>query len=139
MSRLRGNLCFVYSEIIRLQGDSLFNLSKIFLILLSTITLSVFASTQDEINHLISFISSTDCKYERNGKMHSGSEAIEHINKKYAYFSDNINSTEDFIKYSATKSKISGKFYKIHCSNKEPINSQDWLLNELKAYRASQK
>lgn len=115
------------------------NLSKLFIILLSTITLNVFASTQDEINHLLSFIASTDCKYERNGTMHNGNEAVEHINKKYAYFSEDIKSTEDFIEYSATKSKMSGEYYKIHCSNQEPIKSKDWLLNELKAYRALQK
>jgi len=115
------------------------NLSKIFLILLSTLSLNVFASTQDEINHLLSFVESTDCKYERNGTMHNGKEAVEHINKKYAYYSDDIESTEDFIRYSATKSKMSGKHYKIHCSNKSSIKSQNWLLNELMVYRKAHK
>ncbi|ABV36380.1 conserved hypothetical protein [Shewanella sediminis HAW-EB3] len=71
--------------------------------------------------------------------MYNGAEAVEHINKKYEYFSDDIKSTEDFIKYSATKSKMSGKFYKIHCGNKSPVKSRDWLLTELEAYRKSQK
>ena len=84
------------------------NLNRILLILLSTLSLNVLASTQDEINHLLNFVASTDCKYERNGTMHNGKEAIEHINKKYEYYSDDIESTEDFIKYSATKSKMSG-------------------------------
>jgi hypothetical protein len=107
--------------------------------LLSTFSLNVFASTEDEINHLLSFVASTDCKYERNGTMHNGKEAFEHINKKYAYYSDDIESTEDFIKYSATKSKMSGKYYKIHCNNKSSIKSQDWLLTELMVYRKAQK
>jgi len=101
--------------------------------------LNVLASTQDEINHLLTFVASTDCKYERNGTMHIGTEAVEHINKKYAYYSDDIESTEDFVKYSATKSKMSGKYYKIHCSNKASIKSKDWLLTELTVYRKSQK
>jgi hypothetical protein len=111
------------------------NLTKIFVILLSTFSLNVFAATQDEINHLLRFVASTDCKYERNGTMHTGKEAVEHINKKYAYYSDDIESTEDFIKYSATKSKMSGKYYKIHCTNNSSMKSQDWLLAELLVYR----
>ena len=115
------------------------NLSKVLLILLSTFSLNVFATTQDEINHLLVFLESTDCRYERNGTLHNGAEAVEHIKKKYSYFSDDIKSTEDFIKYSATKSKISGEYYKVHCINKLPINSHDWLLRELKAYRKVKK
>ena len=115
--------------------DLYMNPSKVILILSSTFSLNVYATTQDEINHLLGFLESTDCKYERNGTLHNGAEAIQHIKKKYAYFSDDIKSTEDFIKYSATKSKMSGEYYKVHCINKSPINSQDWLLRELKAYR----
>ena len=115
------------------------NLNKIFVILLSTFSLNVFAATQDEINHLLNFVAATDCKYERNGTMHTGKEAVEHINKKYKYYTDDIESTEDFIKFSATKSKMSGKYYQIHCINKSSINSQDWLLAELMAYRKVNK
>jgi hypothetical protein len=96
------------------------------------------AATQDEIDHLLNFVATTDCQYERNGTLHSGKEAVEHINKKYAYYLDDIKSTEDFIKYSATKSSMSGKYYKIHCKNTAAVNSQDWLTTELTAYRHSQ-
>ena len=114
------------------------NLNKVLLILLSIFSLNAVATTQDEINHLLSYIASTDCKYERNGTMHNGTEAVKHIKKKYNYFYDDITSTEDFIKYSATKSKMSGEFYKIHCLDKDPVKSKDWLLTELKKYRGSQ-
>ena len=107
--------------------------------MLSTFSLDVIASTQDEINYLLSFVASTDCEYERNGTMHNGKKAVEHINNKYEYYSDDIESTEDFIKYSATKSKMSGKYYKIHCRSNAPVKSQDWLLGELKVYRQAQK
>jgi len=114
-------------------------MKNLLLILLSTFSLNLYASTQDEISHLMSFVAATDCKYERNGTMHNGTKAAEHINKKYDYYFDDIKSTEDFIKYSATKSTMSGKFYKIHCAKKAPIKSRDWLLAELKAYRKTQK
>jgi hypothetical protein len=116
------------------------NLFKFFLILLSICSLNVFASTQeDEINHLLRFIASTDCQYERNGTLHNGKEAVEHIKKKYQYYSDDIESSEDFNKHSATKSKISGKYYKIHCTDKAVVKSKNWLLTELTVYRETQK
>ena len=104
-------------------------------ILLLSLSANVFAATQDEINYLLDFVANTACQYERNGGFYDGVEAVAHINKKYDYFKDDIDSAEDFIKYSATKSKMSGKFYKIHCGNKAPVKSQDWLLEELKRYR----
>ena len=42
------------------------------------------------------------------------------------------------IKYSATKSTMSGRHYKIHCEGKETVTSKEWLLGELKRYRNSQ-
>ncbi len=100
---------------------------------------NVLASSQDEITHLLSYVKSTDCQYERNGTMHNGEEAAKHINKKYQYYIDDIKSTEDFIRYSATKSTMSGKFYRIHCPNKAVVRSQQWLLTELQAFRLKQE
>ena len=120
-------------------GEYKLKLSNVFLILLSVLSLNAFASTDNEINHLLNFVASTDCQYERNGTLHTGQEAVEHINKKYNYYSDDIKTTEDFIKYSATKSKISGKYYQIHCGNNPAVKSQDWLLTELSVYRKAQK
>jgi hypothetical protein len=111
---------------------------KVITILLSLLSFNVFASTQDEIAHLLKFVETTECKYERNGTLHNGAEAVKHINKKYQYYADDIKSTEDFIKYAATKSKMSGKYYKIHCANADVVKSQEWLLTELKTYRKSQ-
>lgn len=99
---------------------------------------SAVADTQQEINHLLAFVASTTCQYERNGSVYDGTRAEQHIKKKYAYFKDKINSAEDFIKYSATKSTMSGKLYKIHCGNMATQNSSDWLLDELKKYRDNQ-
>ena len=110
-------------------------LLKILLILSPLFSLNAFATPQDEISHLLQFVADTDCKYERNGTMHNGEEAYEHIKNKYEYYSDDIKSAEDFIKYSATKSTMSGKHYKIYCGNSAPIKSQAWLLKELSAYR----
>ena len=108
------------------------------LILMLSLTFNVYASSDDEIAHLLTFVEKTACKYERNGTMHTGVEAVEHINKKYRYYVDDIESTEDFIRYAATKSTLSGQYYKIHCAKQTPINSQRWLLTELKLFRQAQ-
>jgi hypothetical protein len=103
------------------------------------VSTSVLASSQDEINHLLRYVESTQCSYERNGSEYKGVDAVKHITKKYNYFKDKIKTTEDFIKLSATKSTMSGKFYSIHCNGKAPVKSQDWLLQELARYRAANK
>ena len=96
---------------------------------------TAIADTQQEIDHLLEFVASTTCQYERNGSVYDGARAVKHINRKYEYFKDEINSAEDFIKYSATRSKMSGKKYTIQCPGKEAVYASDWLLAELQAFR----
>ncbi len=99
---------------------------------------SAYADSQQEIEYLLQFVEQTPCTYERNGSSHSGAEAKNHIQKKYEYYKDKVETAEDFIKYSATESTFSGKKYKIHCANEATINSSDWLLGELQVYRSQQ-
>jgi hypothetical protein len=111
---------------------------------LTTISLLFFVSsgisgTQEEINHLLKFVSETKCQYERNGTMHSGKEAKEHIQKKYDYYEDDIKSAEEFIKLSATKSYMSGNHYMIHCPEQPVLKSSAWLLQELQVFRSTVK
>jgi hypothetical protein len=108
---------------------------RLLFISLSILSFYASASTEDEINHLLHFVENTDCRYERNGTFYKGSAAVKHINKKYNYFVDDISSAEDFIKLSATKSTLSGRYYKIHCGDNTPIKSQHWLLLELGRFR----
>ncbi len=90
---------------------------------------------QAEIDHLITYIQNADCKFIRNGKAHTPDEAVEHILKKYDHFKAKINSTEEFIEFCATKSILSDQPYKIGCPNRELVESEHWLLKELKKYR----
>ena len=98
---------------------------------------SVLAGTQEEIDHLLDFVADTSCKYDRNGTIHDGPEARDHINMKYEHYKKKVKTTEDFIRYSATKSMISGKKYQIRCPDSEAVFASDWLLDELKAFRES--
>ncbi|MGB0938583.1 MAG: DUF5329 family protein [Colwellia sp.] len=115
------------------------NLSKALILVTSLLSSNVFASMQDEINHLLQYVASTNCQYERNGTKYNGEAAQKHIKTKYQYFVDDIKTTEDFIMFSATKSNMSGKYYKIHCQGSSVVRSQEWLLAELKRYRLLHK
>ena len=106
-----------------------------------TLSLLVWSNTsfalsenEVEINHLLQFIGKANCTFVRNGDSHASSEAQSHINRKYNYVKSKVTSAEDFIKYTATKSSMSGKYYKVICTGEEKT-SQKWLLDELAAYR----
>jgi hypothetical protein len=118
-----------------MSGGLPLKMIKVIAFFIATVSMNVHSSTEDEINYLLNFVSTTDCKYERNGTMYNGVKAAAHIKRKYNYYLDDIKTTEDFIKLSATKSTMSGKYYKIHCQNKIAIKSQDWLLKALTSYR----
>lgn len=90
-----------------------------------------------EIQHLIEFVEISECRFKRNGKWHESHQAAAHIEKKYKYVAKRgrINSTEDFIKYAASKSSMSGKPYLVQCGDGEPMHCSRWLSGELAAYR----
>ena len=102
---------------------------------LQTATADVPAEQKPEVEHLLEFVRQSDCVMVRNGTEHNVEDATSHIQKKYDYFKDDITSTEDFIRLSATKSTMSGKYYTIRCTDKEVIRTQDWLLEELAVFR----
>jgi len=95
------------------------------------------SAQQAEVEHLVATLEGSDCVMIRNGKAHDGREAADHVRRKYAHFRDEIDSTEDFIAYSATKSLISGRAYQVQCPGEDPQPSADWLLAELEAYRST--
>jgi len=106
-------------------------------IFICIVSVPVFASDmQSEINYLIAFLENSECQYERNGKIHTGKDTLNHVKKKYKYFKNKIDSTEKFIEYSATKSTLSGKYYMVLCKDSPKVKTQDWLLQELKNYRS---
>ena len=121
---------------------NLITLKNLFLssLLISNIAVAdVPANQVIEVNHLLAFIKESGCIINRNGTDHPAVKGISHIEKKYDYFRDDITSTEEFIEYSATKSTMSGDFYMVSCPGKETIMTQDWLMAELKRFRAEQK
>jgi len=112
--------------------DKIIRLLVVLLVFLSN---AAFADMQKEIMYLLDFVANTACKYERNGTLYGGIEAQAHIKNKYYYFIEKISSAEDFIKYSATRSTLSGEKYKIFCEDMPVQYSGEWLLEALKDFR----
>ena len=117
-------------------------LVKIFfvnLFVLNTANADVPAGQVKEVNHLLAYVKNSGCVINRNGTDHPAEKGIEHIEMKYDYFRDDIDNTEEFIEYSATKSTMSGDYYMVTCPGKKAIRTQDWLMVELKRFRVEQK
>ena len=92
------------------------------------------AGMQSEIDHLFRTIETSGCTFNRNGNIYDGQEAGEHIRKKYAHAKRRIKSTEDFIRYAATKSSMSGRPYQVTCDGIE-MPTAEWLTEELVRFR----
>ncbi len=88
-----------------------------------------------EVLHLFDYLRTSDCAMERNGKRHESEDAYSHVRKKYEYFRDKIQTSEHFIEYCASKSTMSGKYYRVFCKDEPPVLTRDWLLEELRSYR----
>ena len=88
-----------------------------------------------EVLHLLDFLRNSDCAMERNGKSYESEDAYAHVRKKYEYFRDEIRTSEDFIDFSASKSIMSGKYYRVFCKDEPAVLTRNWLLEELRNYR----
>ena len=89
-----------------------------------------------KIEFLKSELRTSNCEYERNGNLYSVEGALEHINRKQAYFEDKIESALEFIELSATKSTMSGKPYYVVCAGEKKVRSAVWLQSRLGEYNS---
>ena len=66
------------------------------------------ADTEAAIGHLMAFIENSGCTFIRNDQAYDAAEARQHIQNKYDYARRWINTAEDVIQYTATRSKTLG-------------------------------
>ena len=92
---------------------------------------------QQDVDHLLGFIETSDCTFLRNGRAYDAQEARDHIQKKYNYAKDSIETTEQFIEYTATRSSLSGQPYRVNGAGQEQLSSE-WLIGELRRIRDQQ-
>lgn len=108
-------------------------------LLMSTAFAAPGAVASKEIDHLLTFIGNAKCTFIRNGSDYTSAEGKDHIAMKYNKIKDKVTTTEDFIRYAATESSMSGKAYKVRCAGTPELTSADWLKAELAKFRAQSK
>ncbi|HET9728275.1 MAG TPA: DUF5329 domain-containing protein [Acidimicrobiia bacterium] len=96
------------------------------------------ASPQDaakgEIDHLLQYVAASSCTFVRNGTEYPADKAREHLATKYQFAGSRITTAEEFIKYLATGSSMSGEPYHVKCGKADAL-SGEWLFAELSRYR----
>ena len=95
---------------------------------------TVHAGADAEIRSLIYAVAESDCKFERNGSLHSAEAAAEHLELKYSRGKRYADSAEAFIQRLASKSSWSGKPYQMICDGQTQLTG-DWLTATLQEIR----
>lgn len=90
-----------------------------FLFMTLSFHISCLAGTTEEIASLLLFVEQSGCTFLRNGKHYDALEARQHIERKYAYYKEQVSTAEDLIQYSAAKSCITGKPYTVTCTGEQ--------------------
>ena len=95
-------------------------------------------SAISEIDQLLGSLGSSNCRFYRNGKWYSSSDAQAHLTKKYEYLRKEklLSSAEDFITGAGTESSRSGQPYKVQCGKEDSVPSAVWLQAALRRLRS---
>jgi hypothetical protein len=108
--------------------------------LLSIAISSAWAEEQTvvvEVNYLINAVSESGCNFVRNGKEHTSSEAVDHLQMKARRGKRYYDTADEFIDRIASKSSWSGKPYQIQCDGQPAVTAADWFTRVLTEYRSS--
>jgi hypothetical protein len=107
--------------------------------LLSIAISSAWAEEQTvavEVNYLINAVSESGCNFVRNGKEHTSSEAVDHLQMKARRGKRYYDTADEFIDRIASKSSWSGKPYQIQCDGQPAVTAAKWFTRVLTEYRA---
>jgi Family of unknown function (DUF5329) len=98
---------------------------------------SAAMSPKQEIEALLTYVGGLKgASFVRNGTAYSAPEAEAHLRRKWSYAGSRLSTAEEFIRYCATKSSVSGVEYVIRFSDGREEPSARVLLNELQRIRA---
>jgi len=100
--------------------------------------LAAMSDASETIQYLLAFVKNSECRFFRNDKEHTAGEAASHMQRKYTHFKDKIQTPEDFIRLTATKSLMTGKLYYVKFKDGRKITSAAWLLQALEDFRQEQ-
>jgi hypothetical protein len=92
------------------------------------------STAKGEIDHLLNFVAASSCTFIRNGTEYPADKARDHLASKYQFAGSRISTAEEFIKYLATESSMSGERYHVRCGKSEALTGV-WLTDELTRFR----
>ena len=97
------------------------------------------ASQRAEIHALMAALHASSCEFNRNNSWHNAADAKIHLLRKLDYLEGKnaVHSTEQFIELAASKSSVSGRAYQVKCRGASPVDSKDWLSDQLKLIRTA--
>lgn len=96
------------------------------------------APVRAEIDALLGVLVASGCAFGRNGSWYSGAEARAHLLRKLDYLEgrDLVQTTEHFIDRGASASSSTGQAYRVRCAGAAPVESRQWLTEQLTRLRA---
>lgn len=108
-------------------------LAATFALALSTVA-PAETPAKSEIDHLLNFVATSSCTFVRNGTEYPSDKAREHLASKYQFAGSKITTADEFIKYLATESSMSGELYHVKCKGVDKLSGV-WLSEELARFR----
>lgn len=99
------------------------------------------AVTRAEVAHLLEYLESSGCQFQRNGSWYPPARAASHLNQKYGYLLKKglVSNAESFIERAASESSASGKPYSVKCGDAAAVPSATWLRAELQRFRTKKE
>jgi len=109
------------------------------LLAIAFLTLAVAAGADDRlpaenarIEYLLGIVASLrDAQFIRNGTSYDSAAAVEHLRVKLRVAGSHVKTAEDFIRYCASASSVSGTPYEIRFSDGRIVLSADFLRQKL--------
>lgn len=116
------------------------------LIAITLAFLSMVSHAQDrsavesrKIEYLISSIEMLEnAEFIRNGKAHDAKAAADHLRLKLRKAGSRVKTAQDFIRYCATGSSMSGKPYQIRFADGRTMATGEYLRQRLAGFEASE-
>jgi hypothetical protein len=99
------------------------------------------AVTRAEVAHLLKYLETSGCQFQRNGSWYPPARAASHLNQKYEYMLKKglVTNTESFIEGAASASSASGKPDSVQCGDSAAVPSATWLRGELQRFRTKKE
>ena len=114
------------------------NISVVLMVLLSLVVVHAFALDTSEtakIQYLIASVEALEgAKFIRNGSEYDARAASDHLRLKLKVAGKKVKTAEDFIKFCASKSSITGEPYLMRFADGTTVKSEVFFRNKLKTF-----